>query len=97
MTPELLSRPIGTIRIGEKGQITVPSPYRKRHKLAKGSEVLLIQLGEALLVVPADLPLHRLCQRIQDGLARRKVSVAYALKNLERVHRRRFQPLYGKE
>jgi AbrB family looped-hinge helix DNA binding protein len=94
--PEPLARPIGAIRIEEKGQITVPAEYRKLHKLSKGSEVLLIQLGEALMVVPSDLTLNHLCQRIQEALAGRGVSVRQALRNLERVRRRRFQSLYGK-
>lgn len=94
--PEPLARPIGASHIGEKGQITVPAGYRKRYKLSEGSEVLLIQLGEALMVVPSDLSLNHLCQRIQEALAGQGVSVEQALKNLKRVRRRRFQNLYGK-
>ena len=45
---------IEAIKIGEKGQITVPANYRKQHKLSEGSEVLLMKLGETLLVVPPD-------------------------------------------
>ncbi len=94
---ESLARPIGTIRVGEKGEITVPAAYRKRHKLSKGSEVPLFQLGEALMMVPADLALHQLCQRIQDMLAGQGISTKQALKNLEKVRRRHFQELYGEE
>jgi len=94
--PEPWARPMGAIRVGEKGEITVPANYRKLHKLAKGSEVLLIQLGEALMVVPPDLTLNQLCQRLQEALAGQGVSVEQALKNLEKVRRRRFQSLYGK-
>ena len=94
--PESLARAIGAIRVGEKGEITVPAHYRKLHKLAKGSEALLIQFGEALMVVPPDLTLKQLCQRIQEALAGQGVSVEQALKNLEKVRRRRFQSLYGK-
>jgi bifunctional DNA-binding transcriptional regulator/antitoxin component of YhaV-PrlF toxin-antitoxin module len=88
-------RPIETIRVGAKGRIVVPPKYRKLHKLSKGSEVLLVQLGETLMVVPSDVTLFRLCERIQDALAGRGVSVSQALKNLGKVRRRRFQRLYG--
>ncbi|HEY7218864.1 MAG TPA: hypothetical protein VH985_10780 [Candidatus Binatia bacterium] len=94
--PTGTARPIEAIRIGEKGNIAVPPRYRKRHKLSKGSEVLLVQLGETLMVVPTDVPLFRLCERIQDALAGRGVSVEQALKNLGKIRRRRFQRLYGK-
>lgn len=89
-------QPIEAIRVGEKGLIAVPPKYRKRHKLSKGSEVLLVQLGETLMVVPCDVTLFRLCERIQDALTGRGISVRQALKNLARVRRRRFQRLYGK-
>ena len=94
--PSQAARSIAATRVGEKGRIAVPPRYRKLHKLSKGSEVLLVQLGEALMVLPFDVTLDRLCERIQNGLAGRGVSVGKALKNLAPVRRRRFQRLYGK-
>jgi bifunctional DNA-binding transcriptional regulator/antitoxin component of YhaV-PrlF toxin-antitoxin module len=94
--PSAQARNVEAIRVGDKGQIAVPPKYRKLHKLSKGSEVLLIQLGETLMVVPSDMTLDRLCERIQEALAGHRVSVAQALKNLAKVRRRRFQSLYGK-
>lgn len=95
--PESAVRPLEAVRVGEKGQITVPADYRKLHKLSKGSEVFLIRLGETLMVAPADLALNQLCQRIQEALAGQGISLKQAQKNLERVRRRRFQRLYGKK
>lgn len=95
--PESTARPLGTIRVGENGEITVPAAYRKKHKLAKGSEVMLLQLGDALMLVPADVALNQLCQRIQDNLTTHGITLERAQKNLERVRRRRFQELYGKK
>lgn len=94
---ESLARPLGTVRVGEKGEITVPAAYRKKHKLSKGSEVLLLQLGATLMLVPVDPTLDRLCQRIQDILAGQGISTKQALKNLEKVRQRRFQRLYGEQ
>lgn len=90
------ARSIEAIRVGYNGQIAVPAKYRKLHKLSKGSEVLLVQLGETLMVVPSDVTLDRLCERIQDALVGRGISANKALKNLSQVRRRRFQRLYGK-
>ena len=94
--PGAQARPIETIRVGDKGRIVVPPKYRKLHKLSKGSEVLLVQLGETLMVLPSDVTLDHLCTRIQDALAGRGISSGQALKNLARVRRRRFKRLYGK-
>ena len=90
-------RPIGTIRVGEKGVITVPAAYRKKHRLSKGSEIFVVQLGEALMLVPADPTFDRLCQRLQDILTGEEISTERALKNQEKVRQRHFQELYGKE
>jgi len=95
--PESLARSLGTIRVGEKGEITVPAAYWKEHKLSKGSEIFVLQLGEALMLVPADPILDRLCQRIQENLTGQGITLEQAQKNLERVRRRRFQELYGKK
>jgi len=94
---ESSARPLGTVRVGERGEITVPTAYRKKHKLSKGSEIVLVQLGDALMMVPADVALNRLCQRLQDILAGEGISTKQALKNLEKVRQRHFQELYGKE
>jgi bifunctional DNA-binding transcriptional regulator/antitoxin component of YhaV-PrlF toxin-antitoxin module len=95
--PEAVARPLGAVRVGKHGEITVPASYRKKHKLAKGSEVLLLQLGATLMIVPVDPALDRLCQRIQENLTKEGVTLEQTQKNLERVRRRRFQKLYGKK
>ena len=91
-----VARPIEAARVGENGRIAVPPSYRKLHKLSTGSEVLLVQLGETLMVVPTDKALDRLCERIQGALTGQGISMKKALNRLPQVRRRRFQRLYGK-
>jgi bifunctional DNA-binding transcriptional regulator/antitoxin component of YhaV-PrlF toxin-antitoxin module len=90
------ARSIESARVGENGRIAVPTHYRKLHKLSKGSEVLLVQLGETLMVVPSDVALDRLCDQIQGALAGQGISIEKALKALPQVRRRRYRRLYGK-
>lgn len=40
-----------TVRIGEKGQITVPVDVRQKEKLEKGTQVEIVDLGEGSLFV----------------------------------------------
>lgn len=40
-----------TVRMGEKGQITVPIDVRQREKLEKGTQVEIIDLGEGSLLI----------------------------------------------
>ena len=58
---------------------------------------MVLQLGEALMLVPADPTFDRLCQRLQDNLTGEGISTEQALKNLEKVRQQHFQELYGKE
>lgn len=73
--PSTAARPIEAVRLGGNGRIAVPANYRKQHKLSKGSEVLLVQLGETLMVVPSDVTFDRLCERIQNALTGRGISL----------------------
>ncbi|MBI3756532.1 MAG: AbrB/MazE/SpoVT family DNA-binding domain-containing protein [Deltaproteobacteria bacterium] len=95
--PESLVQPLGAVRVGEHGEITVPAAYRKEHKLSKGSELILVQLGDALMMAPAEVALTQLSQRLQDILAGEGISTKQALKNLEKIRERHFQEVYGKE
>ncbi|HXG18880.1 MAG TPA: AbrB/MazE/SpoVT family DNA-binding domain-containing protein [Methylomirabilota bacterium] len=95
--PESSVRPLGAVHVGEHGEITVPASYRKKHSLSKGSELVVVQLGDALMMAPADVVLTQLSQRLQDILAGEGITLEKALKNLPRVRRRLFQELYGKE
>lgn len=94
---ESSARPLGTILVGEHGEITVPASYRKKHKLSKGSELVLVQLGDALMIAPTDVALDQACQRLQDILAGEGISTKQTLKNLEKIRERHFQELYGTE
>ena len=38
-----------SVRVGEKGQITVPVDVRQREKLEKGTQVEVIDLGDGLI------------------------------------------------
>ena len=40
-----------TVRIGEKGQITIPVDIRERDKLDKGTQVEVVDLGEGSLFI----------------------------------------------
>lgn len=95
--PESSVRPLGAVHVGEHGEITVPAAYRKKHKLSKGSELILVQLGDALMMAPAEVALTQLSQRLQDILAGEGISTKQALKNLEKIRERHFQEVYGKE
>ncbi|MGN6695428.1 MAG: AbrB/MazE/SpoVT family DNA-binding domain-containing protein [Aquihabitans sp.] len=44
-----------TVKISHRGQTTLPAEVRRRWDLADGGELGIIDLGDALLVVPGGL------------------------------------------
>jgi bifunctional DNA-binding transcriptional regulator/antitoxin component of YhaV-PrlF toxin-antitoxin module len=87
---------IAGVRIGERGEVKVPSRYRRAHKLAKGSRMVAVEVGEALVLLPPEAALEHLSRRIQTALAQCGVTTEQALQNLDRIRRRRFRRLHGK-
>ena len=49
-----------TIKLSEKGQISIPKEIRKGMRLKKGDKLVLITKGEQLILQKADLVLKKL-------------------------------------
>ena len=43
---------LATTRLGEKGQLTVPKEYRRSMALDAGAPIAVVQIGNALLLIP---------------------------------------------
>ena len=52
-----------TTRLGEKGELTVPSEYRSELQLETGAQVAVLRLGAGLLLIPEQAHFRRLCDR----------------------------------
>jgi AbrB family looped-hinge helix DNA binding protein len=52
-------------RLGSRGQLTIPAEYRQALALSSNTAVVLIQVGDALVVVPHDEPLAAVTQRLE--------------------------------
>lgn len=46
--------PIARFRVSERGQMALPAEARRRWKLERGGSVEIVDLGTALVIVPAD-------------------------------------------
>jgi AbrB family looped-hinge helix DNA binding protein len=51
--------PTSTVKISHRGQTTLPADVRRRWGLADGGELGIIDLGDALLVLPGGLEAAR--------------------------------------
>jgi AbrB family looped-hinge helix DNA binding protein len=88
-------KPIATTQLGEHGQITIPAKFRKALGLKKDTQLVVIQVGEALMIVPQDKMLEQLSAQLQQALKERGISVEEALARLPETRKKLFKKLYG--
>ena len=55
-------------RLSEKGQLTIPAEYRRAHQLERDSALVLVEIGDALVLVPHDEALATVISRLEAAL-----------------------------
>ena len=55
-------------RLSEKGQLTIPAEYRRAHQLERDSALVLVEIGDALVLVPHDEALATVTARLEAAL-----------------------------
>jgi AbrB family looped-hinge helix DNA binding protein len=81
-------------RIGEKGQLTVPTQFRKDLGLEAGAPFVVLRLGNGLMLLPEQERFQELCRRVSSkltaaGLKPEEISVTLG-KARDRVYARRY-------
>lgn len=62
-------------RLSEKGQLTIPAEYRRAQSLERDSTLVLVQIGDALVLVPHDEALFSVTARMEMAMRGLDVSV----------------------
>jgi AbrB family looped-hinge helix DNA binding protein len=88
-------KPIVATQLDERGQLTIPAKLRRKLGLETDTEVLLIQVGQALMLVPRDKMLEQLSARMRQILQEAGVSVEEVLARLPETRKKLFKELYG--
>ncbi len=88
---------VGKVHLTQKGQVTVPKPLRQQLQMESGTALLLLQLGEALLLLPEMTEFETVRRRIQETLAKTGRTPEEILATLPEARRQVFQELYGLE
>jgi bifunctional DNA-binding transcriptional regulator/antitoxin component of YhaV-PrlF toxin-antitoxin module len=89
-------KPVSTVQLSEKGQITIPVEYRRAHGLSKDSMLLLIELGEGLMLLPHDPMLESICARLEAAMSARGLTVDDLQRKLERVREELYANEFGR-
>lgn len=61
-------------RLSEKGQLTIPAEYRRAHQLERDSALVLVEIGDALVLIPHDEALASVTARLEAALEGASVS-----------------------
>ncbi len=62
-------------RLSEKGQLTIPAEYRRAQSLERDSTLVLVQIGDALVLVPHDEALSSVTARMEAAMRGLNVSM----------------------
>ncbi|HZS43683.1 MAG TPA: AbrB/MazE/SpoVT family DNA-binding domain-containing protein [Blastocatellia bacterium] len=59
---------MSTAHLSENGELTIPAEYRRAHSLDRDSTVVMIEMGDALVLVPHDDVLESVADRLTAAL-----------------------------
>lgn len=62
------SKVIAIMRLSETGQLTIPAEYRRAHDLGRDSTLVLLEIGDALVLVPHDEALAAVTSRLEAAM-----------------------------
>ncbi len=85
---------LATTRLGEKGQLTVPKEYRRSLALDAGAPIAVVQIGNALLLIPEQARFRELCDRVARAFSGHGVEAADVLATLPKARETVFARLY---
>ncbi|MGH9607264.1 MAG: AbrB/MazE/SpoVT family DNA-binding domain-containing protein [Terracidiphilus sp.] len=85
-----------TAKIGEKGQITVPKPFRDDLDLKSGAPLAVLRMGDGLILFPEQRRFDLLCERIGAALTAAGATPEMVLASLPEARRRVYERRYGK-
>ncbi len=74
-----------TLRIAQRGVLTLPKSLREAHNLKPGDTLTLLDLGDLLVLSPRPSEVDRLADRVQESLTEKGESLETVLKSLRQV------------
>jgi len=77
-----------TVRLGEKGNITVPKAYREAFGLEVGTPMSVLRLGSGLVLLPEQVRFGQLCDRVVAAFANHGIKIQELLSTLPAIRER---------
>ena len=56
------------LNMGQNGQVTIPSDYRKEHAMKGGDHLVSVRMGDALVLIPHDSIFEAVASRFEGSM-----------------------------
>jgi AbrB family looped-hinge helix DNA binding protein len=86
---------VGSTKIGEKGQLTIPKQFREDLDLAAGAPFAVLRVGNGLILLPEHQRFEQLCERVTSVLTNLGVKPQDLLATLPQARKRVFTRHYS--
>jgi len=87
--------PATTVRVQEKGQVTIPLEIRKKLKLKKGDLVTFIETQEGVLIQPAEVVVSAALDEIGRVLKEKGVTLDEWMERGRKIRGELLKDMYG--
>ena len=87
--------PATTVRVQEKGQVTIPLEIRKKLKLKKGDLVTFIETQEGVLIQPAEVVVSAALDEIGRVLKEKGVTLEMWMERGRKIRGELLKEIYG--
>jgi AbrB family looped-hinge helix DNA binding protein len=84
------------VKIRERGQLTIPSEYRKSLGLEEKDVVNMIKVGEALILTRKQLAGDMLSRKMESEMKKQGLSLQDLLDNLKEQRKKYTKEVHGK-
>ncbi len=87
--------PTTTVRVQEKGQVTIPLEIRKKLNLKKGDFVTFIPTDKGIVVQPVEVLITAALDKVGEELAERGVSLEQLIERGRDIRGELLKEVYG--
>jgi len=84
-----------TVRVQEKGQVTIPLQIRKRLKLKKGDLVAFVETNAGVLITPAEVVVTQAAEAISRSLKEKGVTLEQLIERGREIRGDLLKEAYG--
>ena len=85
-----------TVKMRERGQLTIPSEYRKELGIEKEDLLNIVKIGEVLVLTPKQFTGDKIAKKIEGAMRKKGLKLQDLLSNLRTQRKRYAQEVYGK-